>query len=109
MYDVEAKCPRWDQFVNEIFDGNRGLVAYIQRLCGHTLTGTTEEQILIMLWGAGQNGKSTLVNILSHIFGDYGSEMAVETIIEKKFDNKDQEADDWREYQCALSTLDGND
>jgi putative DNA primase/helicase len=41
-----------------------------------------------MLWGGGQNGKSTLVNILSYILGDYGSEMAIDSIIEKKFDNQ---------------------
>lgn len=60
-YDALAACPRWDRFLNEIFQANEELPAYIQRVFGYALTGITTEQVFWILWGEGANGKSTLI------------------------------------------------
>ncbi|MDY5917918.1 MAG: hypothetical protein SPJ55_05890 [Treponema sp.] len=40
----------------------------------HLITKSCDvgEQSLFNLWGTGANGKSTFLNVLLHLFGDYG-------------------------------------
>jgi putative DNA primase/helicase len=71
-YVPGAPCPRWKQFLDEVFDGKQGLVNFLHRLLGYFLTGSTKEQILPILWGAGANGKTMLVNAILGVMGrDY--------------------------------------
>ena len=69
-YRPDAPRPRWEQFVEEIFEGKARLIAFVQRLFGHCLTGSVSEQILAILWGTGANGKSTLINAVLEVMGD---------------------------------------
>jgi putative DNA primase/helicase len=70
-HDPEADCPRWKRFVSEVFGGDETLVEYLQRVLGYTLTGFTTEQVWFLLFGDGANGKSTLLNVVGHVLGDY--------------------------------------
>jgi putative DNA primase/helicase len=70
-YDPHAKAPAFEKFLSGIFAGNAKLIAYMQRLLGYCLTGDVREQILPIFWGAGANGKSTLVNAISDVLGEH--------------------------------------
>ncbi len=59
-YMPDASCPRWEQFLTEIFNGDTELIAFVQRFIGYCLTGDTREHVLAVLHGSGCNGKSTL-------------------------------------------------
>ena len=72
-YDPEAACPRWKQFLNEIFNNDSELIAYIQRTIGYSLTGDTREQKLFLCYGGGANGKSVFLDILGWLLGDYAA------------------------------------
>ena len=61
----------WLKFLHEIFNGDRELVAFMQRAAGYALTGETREHKLLFLYGTGRNGKSVFLNTLFHIWGDY--------------------------------------
>ena len=78
-YMPDAPCERWLQFLDEIFDGDAELIAYIQRAVGYCLTGDTREQKLFLLHGAGANGKSVFLDVLSRLFGDYAGTASFET------------------------------
>jgi putative DNA primase/helicase len=71
-YVDEAEAPRWLQFLGQIFPDDAPLVAYVQKLFGYTLTGITREQMFPFLHGDGANGKTTLIEILTALLGDYG-------------------------------------
>jgi len=70
-YDKTAQCPRWIQFVNEIFDNNTSVVEFVHHVAGYSLTGSTKEQGLFMLIGKGANGKSVFLEVLRAVFAEY--------------------------------------
>jgi len=71
VYQKNAKCPNWENFINKISFNNSDIYKYIQEAVGYTLTGHTSEQCLFFLYGIGANGKSTFLEGLKLIFGDY--------------------------------------
>jgi putative DNA primase/helicase len=79
IYDPEATCPRWLQFLDEVFLSNAELIAYIQRAIGYCLTGDTREQKLFLCHGTGANGKSVFLEILVALLGDYAANASFET------------------------------
>lgn len=70
-FDPQADCPRFKQFIQEIFCGDTDLIEVVQRIFGYCLTGSTEEQVMFMCIGGGANGKSTLFNVIRRVMGDY--------------------------------------
>ena len=68
-FDAGADCPRWLQFLDEIFADNPELLAYMKRVAGYILTGITIEQCFFVLHGVGANGKTTFIETLRHVMG----------------------------------------
>lgn len=66
-----AKCHNWENFIMKISFNNVEIAKYIQEAVGYSLTGHTSEQCLFFLYGIGANGKSTFLEGLKLIFGDY--------------------------------------
>lgn len=83
-FDENAKCPEWLKFLDQIFLGDQALVEYMQRLIGYSLTGDISEQIMMFLVGGGSNGKSTFINTIKDLMGDYGKQAKSDTFIKKK-------------------------
>jgi len=71
-YDTAAVCPRWLQFMAEVFPGDQATINAVQRLLGYTLTGLNTEEIIVFCIGFGANGKSIFGNIVNRIIGGYG-------------------------------------
>ena len=80
-FGVAATCPKFEQFVNDIFDGNSELISFVRRAIGYSLTGSTSEQCLFIMIGDGANGKSTFINVIKHLLGTYGTTAAAQTLI----------------------------
>ena len=59
------------------------LVAYLHRVLGYTLTGSTKEQCLFLLTGNGCNGKTTLLELVKFIMGEYGEPVAAKTLMQQ--------------------------
>lgn len=72
-YDPAAECPTWTRFLATAMDGDADLVDYLQRLSGYCLTGLVDEHVLPVLYGHGANGKSTFLQALLHVCGDYAA------------------------------------
>ncbi|USK56359.1 phage/plasmid primase, P4 family [Cytobacillus solani] len=91
-YDAEASCPAWISFLQSIMKNENGevkqdLIDFLQKAIGYTLTGDTSEQVAFFLWGTGRNGKSTFINIVKEILGDYGKQTNSDTFTSKMNDN----------------------
>ena len=79
-------CPTWKQFIDEVTGGDQELQAYLQRMVGYALTGSTQEHALFFLYGTGANGKSVFVNTLATILGDYATNAPMDTFMETRSD-----------------------
>jgi P4 family phage/plasmid primase-like protien len=85
-YDPHATCPLFLTFLDRIFDGKAELIAYIRRVMGYALTGSTGAQCMFVLFGNGANGKSVLLNTLRALLGDYARNAAPETFLQQQQD-----------------------
>lgn len=80
-YDGTAACPAWEQFIRDITLGDPELMLYLQRMVGYCLTASVREQCVFFLWGTGSNGKSTFVETISAIMGEYAMACQPETVM----------------------------
>lgn len=86
-YDVSGKKPvRWLKFLNEVCNGDQDLIRYLQKCVGYSLTGSTREQCAFFLYGIGNNGKSTFLETLSDMLGNYAANAQPDTLMTKRND-----------------------
>lgn len=64
-----ASCPAWFAFLDRVFGGDAELISYVRSLVGYSLAGVANERILLVLYGMGANGKSTLLETCAEILG----------------------------------------
>ncbi len=72
-------CPLWRRFLAHITGGDLELQAFLQRIAGYALTGSTSEHALFFGYGTGANGKGTFLNTLTGAMGNYAAIAAMET------------------------------
>lgn len=77
-------CFGWMTFLSQIFQNDAELIGYIQRLIGYAITGMTNEQKLVFFYGAGRNGKGTLLDIIEWVLSSYHKTAASETFTESR-------------------------
>lgn len=73
---------QWLTFLERVCDYDKSLVSYLQRFAGYCLTGDTSEHAFAFLYGTGANGKTTFVQTLLGIMGEYSMTASMETFSE---------------------------
>ncbi len=91
-YDENAQCPNWISFLESIFKDSEGetdyeVIDFMQRAIGYSLTSDISEQVMFFLYGGGRNGKSTFINTIQTLLGDYSRQTNSDTFIKKNNDN----------------------
>ena len=85
-FNQNASHEQFAKFLKEIFEDNTDKINYLQRVLGYSLTSSTKEDTMFILYGEStRNGKTTLIETLLEMSGDYGKQTAPETFAMKKF------------------------
>ncbi|KQU77723.1 hypothetical protein ASD12_18150 [Mesorhizobium sp. Root102] len=79
-WDAEARpdMPEFKKFLIKV-QPDPAIRAFLKRFCGYLLTGLTIEQVMLFFYGAGRNGKSTFVDLLCFIMGDYAVTLSIDS------------------------------
>lgn len=81
VYDPEAESPDFEKFISEIMMSNAGKIDYLKRIFGYSLTGeNTQEEAYLCFGSTTRNGKSTLLDTIGYMFGDYGMNIEPESL-----------------------------
>lgn len=83
-YDSKAESQLWVEFLDRIMAANPKLISFLQRAIGYSLTGETSEQCMFILHGSGANGKSTFLQTIAFVLGDYAMSTPTETLLVKQ-------------------------
>lgn len=83
-YTDKMDAPVWQKFLEDIFDNDYDVIHYIQKAIGYSLTGSTKEQVMFILFGNGRNGKSLFVETLSEILGTYARNIRADSLMVKQ-------------------------
>ena len=79
----------WLKFLRDILhrpnkEETEELVNTVQLLLGDAITGRTNKDLLVIMYGNGSNGKSTYIKTVKKVFGDYGKTMNSELLLQNK-------------------------
>ena len=85
------------KFLGEATGHDKELISFLQYWFGYGLTGSTREQKLLFVHGPGGTGKSTIINVIGDLMGDYCVNVEAETLTESRFDR----------HTTELARLDG--
>jgi len=68
----DVKCKRWEKFIKEVTQGDEDKADFLQRALGYSILGESYEECMFILHGkTTRNGKSTLLNTIETMLGDY--------------------------------------
>ena len=108
-YEPGATAPRWLAFIERILAADAELIRFLQRAVGYSLSGDTSERVLFVLHGTGCNGKSTFLNALREVLGDYAQQTPTRTLMAKVGDAIPNDVARLRgaRFVTAIETADG--
>lgn len=86
------KPKNWLKFLHGVFyNGNeeetQKIIDSLQTCLGYSLSGSTKEQVMFLLYGNGSNGKSTLTEEMTYVMGDYGDNIQSSVLMQQKNNN----------------------
>ncbi|MBK8159144.1 MAG: hypothetical protein IPK59_10390 [Rhodospirillaceae bacterium] len=79
-YDPAAGAPLFSKFIERVLP-NEPVRTFAQTYLGLCLTGDVSEQKLVIFSGVGANGKSTLLDQIRHMLGDYSQITPIQTFM----------------------------
>jgi putative DNA primase/helicase len=70
-YDPDARSELWERFIHEVTLGDDEIANFHQQAFGLALTGDVSDEVLICHNGGGCNGKSTALEAIAAMLGEY--------------------------------------
>ena len=68
-YDPEARCPRWEQFIQECTNDDPKRMEALQMIMGYVMLADCRYQLMFLLMGKGGNGKSVYLDVMKELYG----------------------------------------
>jgi putative DNA primase/helicase len=69
-YNSDARCPHWLGLLNHMMNDNKEMVDYLQLNFGYSLTGSTREKSIVVLFGPTDTGKTTMLTAFRETLGE---------------------------------------
>ena len=92
VYDPDAVSDEWGTFVDQVMQGDGDKIKYLQTIFGYSLTGLCIMDEFYLLYGATtRNGKSTMLNTIGYVMGDYAQIMSPDTLAQRQRTNPNNE------------------
>lgn len=102
-FDPHAQCPNWLRFLGSAMGSRAGStpeqrqdaqqrVRFLQKACGLSLSGDTADKVLFALLGPTNSGKTTFLEAVRGMLGDYAGQILVSSLLAngKQSDNNSQ-------------------
>ncbi|MDD3012988.1 MAG: phage/plasmid primase, P4 family [Candidatus Gastranaerophilales bacterium] len=83
-HDHIAESPLFNKFLDDITSGNKDIKEFLQTAIGYSLTGSCDEQCIFIFYGLGANGKTTFLEVIRKLMGDYAKQTDITTILSNK-------------------------
>jgi putative DNA primase/helicase len=83
QFDPDATCPRWEAFLERV-QPDIEMRRFLRRAVGYSATGSTRERVMFMPFGTGANGKSTFLDTLAEVLGDYAQQVPSQTLLARR-------------------------
>lgn len=80
---IDAECPTWEAFVQEIVGDDPEKAAFLQRVFGYAITGQSCEPLFVVLSGEGRNGKTVMMKLLGKVCGSYMAPVPAELLLDQ--------------------------
>ena len=85
-YVPDAVCERWLTFMDEVMEGDKERIKYLQKAIGYAMSGDTRLECMFILYGAtSRNGKGTTMETVLRILGEYGRTAKPDMLSKKGF------------------------
>jgi putative DNA primase/helicase len=68
-YDPGAGCPRWLQYLDEVFLSDAETIQFVQEAVGYAFHKAIPKAVIFFLIGDGGNGKSVFIDVISSLCG----------------------------------------
>ena len=104
-YRAGAECPTFLSFLMRTTACHAGLIDYLQRAFGYSLTGHTIEKAVFLLHGRGDNGKSTLLSTFLKLLAEYAVLLQIDTLmVRQESSNSQADLADLRGARFAMTS-----
>lgn len=80
-FDPDAQAPLFEQTVADVFFGDADMIAFFQRLVGYSILAQPTEDVLVIPYGSGSNGKSTVLGAIREALGEHARMASSETFL----------------------------
>lgn len=68
-YDPAAQCPRWLQYLDEVFLSDPDIILFVQEAVGYAFHKSIPKAAMFFMIGDGGNGKSVFIEVISALCG----------------------------------------
>lgn len=74
-------APKWKEFLHQVTGGDVEFERYLQMVAGMAMVGEVYEEGLVISYGPGSNGKSTLFAVWQELLGTYSGTIRNEVLV----------------------------
>jgi len=101
---MNKPAPKWKEFLHQVTGGDAEFERYLQMVAGMACVGKVYEEGLVISYGPGSNGKSTLFAVWQELLGSYSGTIRNEVLVGNKNGSEVQGAAQLRGMRLSVTS-----